>query len=78
MFMEYHYKIQSKMETPKITYSKDYDLLFDLVMDGNIIPAFVDYLFLGEHLCRDVCWVKALKYDNKIYFGVRGKSYCKV
>ncbi len=63
------------MKQPKITYSKDYNLLFDLVMDGNVIPVFVDYFFTDKILTRDVCWVKTLEYSRDIDFGVRGMSY---
>ncbi len=76
-FRKLNYKIEKiyKMKTTKITYSKDYDLLFDLVMDGNVIPAFVDYNFNKELICRDVCSVKTLEYSSDIDFGVRGMSY---
>ncbi len=59
----------------KITYSKDYDLLFDLVMDGNVIPAFVDYNFAKKFVCRDVCKVVYNETSNGILFIGRGIDY---
>ncbi len=54
----------------EITYSKDYDLLFDLVMGGNVIPAFVDYNYAKKFVCRDICKVTYNEMIGIKFFGL--------
>ena len=58
--------------------SKDYDLLYDNIYEGNKIACFVNYNFRGLEdkypPCRDICLVTKKK-DFHIDFLARGISY---
>lgn len=58
--------------------SKDYETLYQLILDGNIVPAFVDYNFRGEGpVVRDVCKIQR-RGDYEISIGVRGMCYVEI
>ena len=60
--------------------SKNYDDLYDLVIAGHRVVAFVDYSFgdsLIGHVMRDVCVVEKRKNGSLTGF-VRGISYFEV
>jgi hypothetical protein len=55
--------------------SKDYEKLFELICNGEVIAAFVDNSFRsGEHVSRDICSVK-MNQRFDIDIGVRGVCY---
>lgn len=61
-------------------FSKNYDDLYDLVIAGHRVVAFVDYSFrdsLLGHVMRDVCIVEKRKNGSLTGF-VRGISYFEV
>ena len=61
-------------------FSKNYDDLYDLVIAGYRVVAFVDYSFrdsLLGHVMRDVCIVEKRKNGSLTGF-VRGISYFEV
>ena len=54
--------------------SRNYKKLFQMICDGHVVPAFVDYDIDDDSVCRDICKVERLDpYD--IFIGVRGHSY---
>lgn len=58
------------MKTP-YTLSKDYNLLYELVKDGNEIPCWVHYARMDT---IDICRCR-IPYGKQIDFGVRGHVY---
>lgn len=54
--------------------SKDYEKLYEYVVDGNIVACFVDYDRGTEKPLRDICSCKKRHY-GEIDFSVRGISY---
>jgi len=54
--------------------SKDYNRLFELIIQGEIIAAFVDYEWSGGEILRDLCKVQRHE-PYQIRIGVRGMSY---
>lgn len=61
----------------KYNLSKDYEKLYNLILDGSIIAGYVDYQFaslVGKcEPSRDVCNIK--KIDKTIIIGARGIQY---
>jgi hypothetical protein len=57
-------------------FSRDYERLYNLIVQGFIAVGFVDYNFHNSNtaMSRDVCKIK-ITGDDRIEFGVRGYSY---
>lgn len=58
-------------------YSKDYKKLFELICQGERIPAFVNYRFGvldSDEPMRDICLIKRRR-SWDVDFGVRGVGY---
>lgn len=59
----------------KYKFSRDYKKLLELISDGFIAAAFVDYSFRdSDYVFRDICKVER-KSEFDIYIGVRGTGY---
>ena len=64
------------MKTP-YKLSKDYDKLFHLICDENIIAGFVDYSWSDGEVVRDICSI-IRREENNISIGARGIGYASI
>lgn len=67
--------MNSEQKNNRYTLSKDYKYLFQMICDGLIAVAFVDYNFRNNDLVmRDICKIERIA-PYTIQIGVRGMAY---
>ncbi len=62
----------------KITYSTDYDLLWELLMEGNKIPVNVTYNGLLGEKYTDICTIVKSEYNTESKFYVQSGGILRI